>query len=456
MKKRHIKAGTMIAWMAVCTSFFYSGIETKADLVLEDIHNSFEPEEKQDEKKGGYTRIESKNGELTNILIELYRLQGQGYKAEGWLELNGDFYYKAGNEILTGFQKIGEYRYFFDENGKMETNCWKDVGENRYFFGETGEAYQAEAVEIEGVYYAFGADAAMQKNQIVEVENGVCYVGEDGAAVRDEFVDIGRETYYFDQNGRMTTGLIAVDGEEYYMGTDGTMQTGWQIVNGNRYLFHLQSGKMVKGVTIGDIRIDENGRCEIPDQFSIPMEELMQNPELPTGCESVALTIVLRHYGFELEKTTIADEYLEYSDTDFVSAYVGNPHTESGAGCFAPAITKAAETFLAAHGSDMTVTNLTGTELEDLYPYVANGTPVIVWNSMYLSDLEQTDQTYVYEGTAYYWFRREHCVVLCGYNTQTNTVTVNDPLEGIVERDADRFEEIYRQLGQMAVLIDPN
>ena len=357
---------------------------------------------------------------------------------------------------MTGFQEIGENRYFFDENGKMETNCWKEMEENRYFFGETGEAYQAEAAEIEGSYYYFDENGVMQRNQAVILEDGTYYVGEDGAAVKDKFVKIERDTYYFDQNGRMTTGLIAVDGEEYYMGTDGTMQTGWQIVNGNRYLFHLQTGRMLKGVTIGEIQIDENGRSEIPDQFVITMEELLQNPELPTGCESVALTIVLNYYGFELEKTTIADEYLEYSDTDFVSAYMGDPHTASGAGCFAPAIEKAANKFLTAHNSDMTAVDISGTELEELYPYVANGMPIIVWNSMYLSDLEQTSQTYVYEGTTYYWYRREHCVVLCGYNRETNTVTVNDPLEGMVERDADRFEEIYRQLGQMAVLIESN
>ena len=36
-------------------------------------------------------------------------------------------------------------------------------------------------------------------------------------------------------------------------------------------------------------------------------EELLQTPELPTGCESVALTAALRCLGFTPDKTEIAD-----------------------------------------------------------------------------------------------------------------------------------------------------
>lgn len=47
----------------------------------------------------------------------------------------------------------------------------------------------------------------------------------------------------------------------------------------------------------------------------------MQNPELPTGCESVALTNALNYYGFGLGKTVIADAYMPKSSWDFVTAF---------------------------------------------------------------------------------------------------------------------------------------
>ena len=456
MGKRKIKAGAAAVCMAACAFLFSAEIQVQAGLVLEDLSGSFDPKKKEDEKKGEYYQISSENGKMTNILIELYRLQSQGYELDGWLELNGDFYYKQENEILTGLQEIGEEIYYFNENGKMETQCWKKVGEDSYFFSESGEAYREDSVQIEGTYYCFDREGRMQREQMLVLEEGTYYVGEDGASVKDQFLKLDKETYYFDENGRMTTGLIAVDGEEYYMGSDGKMKKGWQVINGRRYLFHLQTGKMLKGIKIGDIVIDKNGIAERPDSHMIQLEEMMQNPELPTGCESVALTIALNYYGFELEKTTIADEYLEYSDKNFVSAYVGNPHTESGAGCFAPAIETAGNEFLETVGSDLKAADISGASLEELYSYVANGTPVVVWNSMYMNDLEKTEQTYVYQGKTYYWYRKEHCVVLCGYDKEKGIVLINDPLEGIVERDAERFEEIYDQMGKMAVVIQQN
>lgn len=456
MRTKQIKAGIAAVCMTACVCFWGAAIEGKAGLVLEDIHKAFGPEKKEDEKKGEYYQIVSENGDMTNILIELYRLQSEGYELNGWLELNGEFYYKEDNQILTGLQEIDHRLYYFDHKGRMQRNCWGEEGEKRYFFGEDGEVCRGEAVQIDGIFYCFDRYGVMYREEKVTFKDKTWYVGADGAAITNQFIKLDGDTYYFDENGRMMTGLIAVDGEEYYMDSDGTMKTGWQIVNGRRYLFHLQTGKMLKGVTIGDIVIDENGRCEIPKNFTIEMEELMQNPELPTGCESVALTIVLRYYGFELEKTTIADEYLDYSETDFVTAYLGDPHTESGAGCFSPAIEKAANKFLRAENSAMTAKDISGTKLEDLYAYVSSGMPVIVWNSMYMADLERMSQNYVYEGKTYYWYRKEHCVVLCGYDSENHTVIINDPLEGIVERDAERFGEIYDELGQMAVVIDPS
>lgn len=55
------------------------------------------------------------------------------------------------------------------------------------------------------------------------------------------------------------------------------------------------------------------------------MEVILQKPELPTGCESVALTMVLKQKGYPIEKTTIAEEYLIYNRDNYASGYVGDP-----------------------------------------------------------------------------------------------------------------------------------
>ena len=48
---------------------------------------------------------------------------------------------------------------------------------------------------------------------------------------------------------------------------------------------------------------------------------LLQNPELPTGCESVALANALVAQGFPLTNTELADTWLPKSETDFVQAF---------------------------------------------------------------------------------------------------------------------------------------
>ncbi|MEI3172118.1 MAG: C39 family peptidase [Lachnospiraceae bacterium] len=185
----------------------------------------------------------------------------------------------------------------------------------------------------------------------------------------------------------------------------------------------------------------------------IEMENILQNPELPTGCESVALTMVLKYLGFDLEKTTIADDYLVFADRNFAMGYIGNPHTEDGAGIFAPGLVKTANNFLEAQESEKRGFDISDTDFEDLYNYVAAGIPIIIWNTMYLEKPVPTDEVCEFEGKTYRWFRNEHCMVMCGFNKENGTVLIQDPLDGLVERDAETFAKYYEELGKNAMII---
>lgn len=192
---------------------------------------------------------------------------------------------------------------------------------------------------------------------------------------------------------------------------------------------------------------------EMPDNMSLTLEYMCQNPELPSGCESVALTMLLNYYGFDLDKTTIADNYLIFSNDNFVMGFKGNPKSSTGGGAYAPSMANTANRFLIQQGSDLRAINISGTELEDLYPFIAGGTPVMVWSTINLQTPNPSGRVYLYGDTEYQWVSVEHCVILSGYNLETNEVTVYDSISGIMTYDKDEFKSTYDGMWRMAVII---
>lgn len=247
----------------------------------------------------------------------------------------------------------------------------------------------------------------------------------------------------------------ATDGEEVASGldasiTDSTATDGDVVASGIDASIADTTATDSDVVATGtDGSVDDKA---LPKSASIDMELMLQYPELPTGCESVALTMLLKYYGFDLDKTTIAKDYLIYS-TNFVEGYMGNPFTTGGAGIYSPGLTRTANKYLDAQGSDLNAKNVTDSTPEELYRYIANGTPVVIWNTVYFLQNQPTGLRVKWGEKTYVWDNCEHCMVLSGYDLEKNVVIVHDPVEGVIERDAEGFWERYENLGSMALII---
>lgn len=200
---------------------------------------------------------------------------------------------------------------------------------------------------------------------------------------------------------------------------------------------------------------DFNLSSEIPSSVFLNVPEILQKPVLPTGCEAVSLTMALQYEGFDVDEIVIADEFLIYNNEsdNMAVGYVGDPFSEEGAGCFPPAIVATAASFFEDQDADYLAYNITGSSLDELLAYVAAGTPVIVWTTMYMAEPEFTREDAEYDGHIYYWYRQEHCVVLSGYDLASGTLQINDPLEGTVTRDKEEFSRIYTKTGENAVVL---
>lgn len=193
------------------------------------------------------------------------------------------------------------------------------------------------------------------------------------------------------------------------------------------------------------------------ENVQLPVECIYQNPELPTGCEITSLATVLNYLGYKVDKEYLAEKYLPMLDDfdgSFENYFIGSPWDENSWGCFAPAIVKAANKYLTETGSSKKAYNISGSNTDQLFAEVQNGNPVIVWIT---TDLDRKT-TYLYidlnNGRTFKWPEYEHCVVLTGYDkSSASTVTLSDPLEGIVERPYSKFFARYKELSRRAVVI---
>lgn len=182
---------------------------------------------------------------------------------------------------------------------------------------------------------------------------------------------------------------------------------------------------------------------------------LYQNPELPTGCEVTALTMLLNYIGYDIDKVTLADNYLRLgttADSTVSDAFVGNPHSYQSYGCFIPVIIDCAVDYLKTQDVHEKIYNYTGSSFRSILKNVANGHPCMVWGTNSMLEPYPTDK-WVVNGVVCQWLSDEHCMIVLGFDYEKNEVTVADPLYGIKNFNLDLFEKRFDQMGKQALFI---
>lgn len=190
----------------------------------------------------------------------------------------------------------------------------------------------------------------------------------------------------------------------------------------------------------------------------------LQMPELPTGCEITALTMVLNYYGCDADKMTMATEYLPISSSyfyygddgtlygpDLNNYFVGDPLTTGGYICGTGAIITAANDYLEDVNSSLRAEDITGSSPEELYQLVNEDTPVVVWVTVYMTERTDVSGWYTENGEYVDWSTSDHGAVLIGYSE--DTVTIADPISGIVTYDRQDFENVFESRGNKCVIL---
>lgn len=389
-----------------------------------------------------------------------YYATGSGALASGWLSLSGAWYWldPSTHAMTTGVQTIGSCEYIFNSTGKMMANCWSN-GDGSWTYHSSSSG----AIDLKGIM----------------TDSGIQLIDDDGNA-RTGWIESQGSRYYCSANGVILTGWQQIAGSWYYFNSDGRMATGWLNDGGNWYWLDSASGIMKTGwLSRGDTwyYLDaarggvmlSNGWYWIGStdyKFSssgamvgawVDVPCYSQYPELPTGCESVALTNLLNYYGFGLGKTIIADYYLpKGSNGNFVTAFDGNPRRSSGGlmGCVAPAITIAGNNFLRAAGSGKQAKDVSFSSISSIKNRLTCGQPVEMWNTEWGSWPGGRYAARWYNGHSYGLWGGNHAVVLKGYDDEQGIVYLSDSINGNVTRNAQVFFGTWQQMDSQAVVIE--
>ena len=389
-----------------------------------------------------------------------YYATGSGALASGWLSLSGAWYWldPSTHAMTTGVQTIGSCEYIFNSTGKMMANCWSN-GDGSWMYHSSSSG----AIDLKGIM----------------TDSGIQLIDDDGNA-RTGWIESQGSRYYCSANGVILTGWQQIAGSWYYFNSDGRMATGWLNDGGNWYWLDSASGIMKTGwlsrggtwyyldaarggvmlsngwywIGSTDYKFSSSGAM-VGAWVDVPCYS--QYPELPTGCESVALTNLLNYYGFGLGKTIIADYYLpKGSNGNFVTAFDGNPRRSSGGlmGCVAPAITIAGNNFLRAAGSGKQAKDVSFSSISSIKNRLTCGQPVEMWNTEWGSWPGGRYAARWYNGHSYGLWGGNHAVVLKGYDDEQGIVYLSDSINGNVTRNAQVFFGTWQQMDSQAVVIE--
>lgn len=262
----------------------------------------------------------------------------------------------------------------------------------------------------------------------------------------------------------------AAAGEEFRLLA--VFEDGWYVVSDGEFYYCSQG----RHYTLAEL---ENVEPEAVEAFLQKqkvfheVDTVLQNPELPHGCEVSGLAILLSYYDISADKCELADKWLPkgvWGETDFRKAFVGNPRKSySSAGCFATVIADTANRYLedwekqkskrsAEEGEEkqtadngLVAVAKEGVSFEELLSRVEEA-PVLAWTTMNLQ-APYIAQIWEVDGEELYWQNLEHCVVLTGYDLEKGIFYGTDPLYGPCEYDmklfAIRFQTMYSQVVQM-------
>lgn len=308
-----------------------------------------------------------------------------------------------------------------------------------------------------------------------ELQQGVIIIQSIDEVAEEWIVDVEYEIIDMESNTILQTigsnreGVAvseALDYEKTYIVRQSNIANPYQL---NEEEFHIELEDEEYNVKFENIWHDHIKKIKYMDrdieitEVFIPVNPVLQNPELPNGCEITSLTSVLNYYGYDTDKLQMADIYLPkqpfarkegklYGANPF-EAYAGDPRDGVGGFfCYAPPLLEAANSYFNDFNGSHNPLDISMSDRGEIIDYLNKGIPIVIWVPIDLQKPRINYSWYFHEtGELFNAPVNLHCVVLNGY--VNGDVHVMDPLKGQILYDSEAFFEGYYALGQHAMLV---
>ena len=138
--------------------------------------------------------------------------------------------------------------YYYYENGIKYMGGFQVIDDQTYFFSRVDGRMRTGMFAIDGPMYYFDDQGVMQTG--IHTIDGITYYFDEDGKMATGFRQIEGKTYFFSRvDGRMRTGMFAIDGPIYYFDDQGVMQTGLFQMDG-KTLYFDEDGKMAIGFKV--------------------------------------------------------------------------------------------------------------------------------------------------------------------------------------------------------------
>ncbi len=175
--------------------------------------------------------------------------------SKGWCWMNAD-----GRITKSKWIKSGNEWYYLKSNGYMAANEWAKDSGGWYWMGANGKITKSKWIQSGGEWYYLKSNGYMAANEWAKDSGGWYWMGANGKITKNKWIKSKSEWYYLKSNGYMAANEWAKDsggwhwmnasgkiakslwieykGYTYFVNASGYMVTGQQSISGKTYLFN--------------------------------------------------------------------------------------------------------------------------------------------------------------------------------------------------------------------------